>query len=383
MPTPVGTATYCLPPAAYVTRMPGGVTRNAREGLPMSIKPCYHGFQVSLPAPPGIGSEVVAKRPVEPAEVVDVAAGHPALQRAGGNAVFATDEFFSACVVNPHTRRTYGRAVRQFLDRCEDHDVDLAMVHPGAAGRFIEELPGAAARKNQARAALKQFGDRLVQRHVIALNPFATVRSQKHHTDGKTPEITVQQARDLLASIDVSTVIGLRDRAVLGTLVYTGARVGAVARLRCRDLQDQGTQRVLRFLEKNAKDREIPVRHDLERWLTVYMAATGLSAWSETPLFQSAMTGRPRRGDDGQLSGRPLGAVLIRRMLKRRLAAAGLSVRLRPHSFRVLMVTDLLAQNVALEDVHYRAGHSNLQTTQLYDRRRRRVTRNIVERISV
>ena len=70
-------------------------------------------------------------------------------------------------------------------------------------------------------------------------------------------------------------------------------------------------------------------------------------------------------------------------MLKRRLAAARLPLRLRPHSFRVLVVTDLLAQNVALEDVHYLAGHSNPQTTQLYDRRRRQVTRNIVERISV
>ena len=57
--------------------------------------------------------------------------------------------------------------------------------------------------------------------------------------------------------------------------------------------------------------------------------------------------------------------------------------RLRPHSFRVLVVTDLLAQHVPLEDVQYLVGHSNPQTTQVYDRRRRRVTRNIVERISV
>ena len=161
-------------------------------------------------------------------------------------------------VVNPHTRRAYSRAVRRFLDWCELQNIDLALVSPGAAGRFIEELPGSAAAKNQARAALKQFGDRLVQRHVIALNPFATVRSQKHQTDGKTPEISVPQARRLLASIDVATVVGLRDRAVLGTLVYTGARVGALARLRGRDLQDHGTQRALRFREKNGKDREIP-----------------------------------------------------------------------------------------------------------------------------
>ena len=77
-----------------------------------------------------------------------------------------------------------------------------------------------------------------------------------------------------------------------------------------------------------------------------------------------------------------MGDVLIWRMLKRRLAAAGLPARLRPHSFRVLVVTNLLAQNVPLEDGEYLAGHSNPQTTQLYDQLRRRVTHNIVKRIS-
>ena len=121
----------------------------------------------------------LAKTSVDSAEIVHPAAGHPALARAGQHAVFATDEFFSACVVNPHTRRAYSRAVRRFLDWCELQNLDLERVTPGAAGRFIEELPGSAGTKNQARAALKQFGDRLVQRHVIALNPFATVRSRR------------------------------------------------------------------------------------------------------------------------------------------------------------------------------------------------------------
>ncbi len=50
---------------------------------------------------------------------------------------------------------------------------------------------------------------------------------------------------------------------------------------------------------------------------------------------------------------------------------------------RNTVVTDLLNQNVPLEDVQYLAGHSNPRTTQIYDRRRRRVTWNIVERISI
>ena len=58
--------------------------------------------------------------------------------------------------------------------------------------------------------------------------------------DGKTPEISPTQARRLLESVDCSRPVGVRDRAILGTLTYTGARVGAIARLRLRDLRDYG-----------------------------------------------------------------------------------------------------------------------------------------------
>ena len=71
------------------------------------------------------------------------------------------------------------------------------------------------------------------------------------------------------------------------------------------------------------------------------------------------------------------------RMMKRRLHDAGLSRRLSPHSLRVTTITDLLEQGVPLADVQYLAGHADPRTTRLYDRRQRRVTRNIVERISV
>ena len=53
------------------------------------------------------------------------------------------------------------------------------------------------------------------------------------------------------------------------------------------------------------------------------------------------------------------------------------------NGLRVTVVTDLLNQNVVLEDVQYLAGHASPTTTRIYDRRRRKVTRNIVERISI
>ena len=213
------------------------------------------------------------------------------LRRAGKNALFAADEFFAARISNPHTRRAYARIVGRFLAWCEEQGIELRQVTPGLAGRFIEEIPGSDPTKNLALAALRHFFDALVIRHAVGLNPFSSVRGRKHAVvDGKTPELAIQQARDLLASIDLSGVVGLRDRAVLGVLTYTGARVGALARLRRQDLEDQGAQRVLRFREKGGQQREIPVRHDLDRWLEAYLQAARIAADpKETPLFRAAL----------------------------------------------------------------------------------------------
>jgi len=71
------------------------------------------------------------------------------------------------------------------------------------------------------------------------------------------------------------------------------------------------------------------------------------------------------------------------RMVKRRIRDTGQPGRLSPHSFRVYVVTNLLEQGVPLANVQYLAGHADPRTTRLYDRRQHRVTRNIVERISI
>jgi site-specific recombinase XerD len=172
--------------------------------------------------------------------------------------------------------------------------------------------------------------------------------------------------------------VGLRDRAIIAMLVYTAARIGAVARLRLRDLYEAGDQYCLRFLDKGGKSREIPVRHDLQGFLFEYLTMADLcDASSESPLFRSAIR-RTRRLTDLGMTANDIG-----RMVKRRMRDAGLPSRLSPHSFRVTTITDLLAQGVPLEDVQHLAGHSDPRTTRLYDRRQRRVTRNIVERISI
>ena len=110
------------------------------------------------------------------------------------------------------------------------------------------------------------------------------------------------------------------------------------------------------------------------RYLREYIEAAEVT---DGPLFRTAVR------KTKVLTGSAMTGVDICRMMKRRLKAAGLAGHFSPHSVRVATVTDLLEQNTPLEDVQYLAGHSDPRTTRIYDRRRRKVTRNIVERISI
>jgi site-specific recombinase XerD len=256
-------------------------------------------------------------------------------------------------------------AVGQFLAWAEQHRLELPRITPGDVGQYFQEMEGVAIpAKKLHLAALRRFCDRLVNRHVMGINPAATVRAERYSADeGKTPEIQRKQVETLLKSIPLShsvkskgstkrppeirtDLVGLRDRAILAVLVYTAARVGAVAKLTTKSLRHDGSRYTLRFAEKGGKAREIPVRHDVQKILLEYVATSGIT---DGPLFPTAF----RRSE--KLTANPMSGINICRMMKRRLRSASLPTDFSPHSFRVTTVTDLLEQNVALEDVQYLA----------------------------
>ncbi len=301
------------------------------------------------------------------------------ISNAGSSAQFAWEEFFLGKLRNAYTRRAYLHAVRHFLSWAERRQIELPRITPGMVGQYFDELAISTPSKKLYLAAIRSFLDVLVQRHVIVLNPALSVRTERYSaTEGKTPEITVEQSRQLLNAIPSESVVDFRDRALIATLIYTAARAGAVAKLRLKDLEFDGVQFSLKFNEKRGKARSIPVRADLQRVLQEYVVAGGLeAAGKESPVFRTAS------GRRGTLSRRAMNGVDICRMVKRRLKAAGLPGLISPHSFRSMAATDLLLHGVALEDVQFLLGHSDSRVTKLYDRRQKQITRNIVERISV
>ena len=100
------------------------------------------------------------------------------------------------------------------------------------------------------------------------MNPAREVKTERFsRTEGKTPAFVDGEVQRLLDAVDTSTHTGLRDRALLGVLAYTFARIGAVVNLKVEDYYPSRKRFLLRFKEKGGKEKELPVHHKLEEIL--------------------------------------------------------------------------------------------------------------------
>jgi site-specific recombinase XerD len=157
----------------------------------------------------------------------------PAIVAAGGeHAARKFIEFFVATIRNKNTRAAYHRAAMHFFTWLERNEISqLADIEPVHVGTYIEQLGELVAKPTVKLhlAAIRHLFDRLVTGQVLATNPAHAVHGPKHVVKrGKTPVLTADQARRLLESIDVSTVVGLRDRALIAVMTYAFARISAV-----------------------------------------------------------------------------------------------------------------------------------------------------------
>ena len=306
----------------------------------------------------------------------------PALVAAAGErAGIRFLEFFASTIRNPHTRRAYGRAVADFLSWCADQGVasivDVQPLHV-AAWVELQTRDHAAPTAKLRLAALRHLFDWLVTGQVVPLNPAASVRGPAHSVrTGKTPVLDPAEARQLLDSIDVSTPIGLRDRALIGLMVFSFARIGAALGMRVEDVFVQNRRLWVQLREKGGKRHEMPCHHTLEAYLHAYLDGTGISADPKGWLFRTIGRGT------GQLSRTALPQANAYAMVQRRALAAGIGTRIGNHSFRATGITAYLKNGGTLENAAAMANHASTRTTQLYDRRRDEISLDKVERIRV
>jgi Phage integrase, N-terminal SAM-like domain len=172
-------------------------------------------------------------------DVVKIASGAPVLPKLFAPDASATRcfiEFFTANIRNANTRRAYARAAVQFAVWCEREDIrELADIEPLHVAAYFETLQRRLAPPSvkQHLAAIRMLFDWLVVGQVIAVNPASPVRGPKYSVKkGKTAVLSAEEARKLLDSVNPSSHVGLRDRALIALMVYTFARIGAALKMR-------------------------------------------------------------------------------------------------------------------------------------------------------
>lgn len=302
----------------------------------------------------------------------------PVIAAAGDRAASRFVEFFTATIRNPNTRLAYARAVGVFLGWCEDQGLTFDRIGPVIVAGYVEQLLADGMAKpsvKQHLAGIRMMFDFMVTGGILPFNPSASVRGPKHVVKvGKTPVLQPDEARTLLDSIDVSAPAGLRDRALLGVMVFSFARVSAVVAMDAGDYYQQGKRWWLRLHEKGGKEHAVPAHHKAEEYLDAYLAALGHPA--KGPLWRS-MTKERGFGNDR------MNRVDVFRMVKRRCAAAEMGGQANCHTFRATGITAYLLNGGSIEGAQAIAGHESPRTTKLYDRTGDDITLAEVERIAI
>lgn len=298
---------------------------------------------------------------------------------AGDRAAERFLEFFTANIRNPNTRMAYARAAWRFLDWCQARGLGLQSIRPMHVAAYIEHHPGSPQSVKQALAAIRMLFDWLVIGQVVPTNPATSVRGPKYVIKrGKTPVLNAEEARMLLDGIDTSNVVGLRDRALIGAMCFSFARVGAVVGMDVQDYYHIRRRGWLRLHEKGGKFHEVPAHHNAEEYLDAYLNAAGIGNEKKEPLFRSAVRWRT-----DLLTTNTITRTDVLKMIKRRAANVGLPHSICCHTFRATGITAYLENGGTLEHAQMIAAHESPRTTKLYDRTGDQITLDEIERIMI
>ena len=286
-------------------------------------------------------------------------------------------DFFAVTIRNPNTREAYYRAVSRFMDWCEQYGLHrLAAIRPIHVAAYVEQLPLSRPSVRQHLSAISRCFDWMVSGGTLETNPATSVQRPKHVVRvGRTPVLSDDEARTLLKSISIDKIAGLRDRALIGCMLYTFGRVGAVIAMDVEDYRLSNHQRHSCCTRRAA--RSTRSLH------TTGSSSTSVSTWTppvsgivpKAPLFQAVDITKSR------LKGTRMNRQIVFQMVRRRARRAGLPPSINCHSFRATGITNYLSNGGSLEDARAIAAHESSQTTRLYDRTGDSITLDEIERI--
>jgi len=260
-----------------------------------------------------------------------------------------------------HTLRAYHKDLLQFDNFLKaEKRSSLGSVNHLLLRRFLAVLRS----KNYSKttiarklASIRSFFKFLIREGELVANPFEMLRTPKQ--DNKLPHfLSITEVDILLKTPDSSTVMGLRDMAVMETLYSTGIRVSELVGL------DEGSidfiAGMIKVQGKGKKERLVPIGSPAIKAINEYIDSKSMSkkqdeksASRSEPLFLNKYGGR-------------LTARSVARSLDKYLKVSGINLLTSPHTFRHSFATHLLDKGADLRSVQEMLGHSSLSTTQVY-----------------
>lgn len=204
----------------------------------------------------------------------------------------------------------------------------------------------------------------------------AYYRPKKARPFQRVPVLKADQARNLIDSIKTDSIVGLRDRAIIGLMVFTFARVSAMVHMEVGDYYENGHKWWVRLHEKGGKRHEVPAHHLAQEYVHAYLDAAAIRDEKKSSLFRSVDKHK-------KITGNAMTRTDVLRMVKRRAVNAGLPSSTSCHTFRATGITAYLSNGGTLENAAAIAAHESPRTTKLYDRTGDDITLDEVERIMI
>ena len=314
-------------------------------------------------------SELVIDSPCLPVLIVE--AGERASER--------FIEFFIADLRCQGTRNVYAGVIRRFLNWCSIRNIRLAEIKPVVVGGYIEQLKLClqAPTVKVHLAAIRSLFDFLVTGHIVMTNPAASVKGPLHSVKkGSTPVLDADEARQLLDSIDISKIAGMRDRAIIAVMVFSFARVSATIGMNVEDYFVQRRKRWFRLHEKGGKRHDVPAHHKAIEYVEDYLDAAGIREESKGPMFRTLSRYR-------QLTLTRIHRNDVLRMVNRRAIRAGIETKICCHTFRATGITAYLSNKGSVEHAQKIANHDSIRSTKLYDRTSDEPSLDEIEKIQI
>ncbi len=264
-----------------------------------------------------------------------------------------------------HTLESYARDLRALADFAAARRARVETLDRSALEAFVRrQMEVGLSPRSVARsvAAVRGFYRYLVLDRVLEESPADDLRPPRAWP--ALPKLLAAQDVDaLIQAPDVSTPLGLRDRAMIEMLYATGMRVSELVSIRAADLHlDAG---YLTCIGKGNKERLIPLGEQAADWVQRYQQES-----RPVLLGKAGRSKTPRRAPIGRLFVNARGGALSRvgfwKILKGHGRRAGLKQPLSPHVVRHSFATHLLERGADLRSIQLMLGHADLSTTQIY-----------------